>query len=321
MSRKILVLSIAGLVFSLATVSAQEEKPKAEVGGIIFADYFYNLTKNAAPANISCFKLTRLYLTATRTLTDKSKIKATLEGTQPVNQLFIKNAFIEFNDVCCNSNIRAGVIPMPWIGYEENILKNRFIAKTFTDIAGVLNSADIGLGFSGKLANKSVDYDLALVNGEGYKTAEVSSDKDIAARVSYEVVSGIKLHAFENIGKETSLGLDRNRTIAGVSFEQKKVSAMVYYLAAKDAAVNKAGFSLFGSYSILSNLALLARFDSFDSNTDAISDSYNRIIAGAAVSISEGVQLGLSAQLINYENTVVQGNDQTFIYISLGVKY
>ncbi|OGS21256.1 MAG: hypothetical protein A3J83_06720 [Elusimicrobia bacterium RIFOXYA2_FULL_40_6] len=319
MRRKLLVLSFASLVLLGSTVSAQEEKPKTEIGGVIYADYFNNLTKDAAPANISCFELTRLYLTSTRTLSEKTKMKATLEGNQPVNQLFIKNAYIEFNDACCNSNIRAGVIPMPWIGYEEGIWKNRFIAKTFTDINAILNAADIGIGFAGKLANKSVDYDLALSNGEGYKTAEVSSDKDLAARVSYEVINGVKLHAFENIGKETVFGLDRNRTIAGLSFEQSKLSAMAYYLAAKDAAVNKSGFSLFGSYSILSNLALIARIDSCDPNTDAANDSYNRIIAGVSSTISEGVQLGLSAQLMTFENTAL--NNQTYIYTSLEVKY
>ncbi|OGS19894.1 MAG: hypothetical protein A2330_05075 [Ignavibacteria bacterium RIFOXYB2_FULL_36_7] len=321
MKNKFLVLFVLSLFVFVSAVSAEGEKAKPEISGVLYADYFYNTTEGIAPANISYFELTRMYLGVTKPLSDKAIMKVLFEGCQPVNLLYIKNAYVEFSNALCGMNLRTGVIGLPWIGNEEKVWKNRYISKTFTDIEGILNAADLGVGLSGKSENNVVDYDIALVNGEGYKAAEVSTDKDFMARVSIEAASGTKIHLYDQIGKQTALGVDRNRMIAGVSYEKNKLSAMVYMLTAKDAAVNKSGMSLFGNYALTSKLSLLARLDSFDCDTDNPATAWTRMITGISANVSESVDLGIDAQMINFEDTVIQGNNQAVIYTHLSVKY
>jgi len=319
--KKLIGLVFVGL-FVLASVSlAQEGKTPTEISGVIFADYFYNLTEGVAPAARSCFEVPRLYISASRALSDKIKLKATLEGAQPANTLWVKNAFIEFSDVLPGQNVRGGVIGTPWIGYEEKIWRYRFVAKTFTDIEGVLPPADNGVGINGKLAGKLVDYDFNVINGEGYKTAEVSENKDFAARVSVEPVAGAKVHAYQQIGHAGTAGTNRDRAIIGVSYEQKAYSAMAYYLAEKDIAVDKSGYSVFGSYNLLSWLSALGRLDSYDSDTSTPNNSWQRIIFGVSTKVSDDVQIALDYQVKNFENTTVQGNNQSMITTHLGIKY
>ena len=309
-------------LFVLCSMSlAQEGKAPTEVSGVIYADYFYDSTDGVAPAKKSYFELTRLYITAARKLSDKIKIKATLEGAQPANSLFIKNAAVEFSDVFANQSIRAGVIGTPWIGYEEKIWRYRYVAKTFMDYASLLNSADIGVGLSGKLAGKLIDYDLNVINGEGYKGAEVSEHKDFAARISVEPCPRAKVHAYQQLGNTGTGEANRNRTLVGLSYEQEAYSAMAYYFAAKDLSTDKSGYSVFGSYDILEWLSILCRMDSIDLDTSSSNNSYNRIVAGLSTRVSDDVQLSLDYELKSFEDTDIQGNDQSKIFTHIGIKY
>jgi hypothetical protein len=290
------------------------------ISGVIFADYYYNLTRGAAPANIDAFELTRLYLTVSGKVSERVNMKAVWEGNQPNNQLFVKNAFVEYAGIFPASNLRFGVIGTPWIGYEESLWKNRFMAKTFADNEGILNSADLGIGLSGSTAGKRVNYDAVAINGEGYKSPEVSKDKDYAARASIELLNGFKLHAYGQLGRATAAAVDRKRTIAGLGYQANGLSAMAYVLAATDGSTNKNGYSAWAAYQLLPGLGVVGRYDHFDPDIDVTRDSWSRIIAGVTTPLSKGIMLGVDVQTKDFEDGS-QGNDQTAFYTHVGVTF
>ena len=299
---------------------------KLSVDGVIYADYFYNLTQGAAPASIDAFELTRLYLTVREQVSDRVKIRATLEGSEgtAANALWIKYAYAEYSDIFRGSNVRMGVIQTPWISYEEdNLWKNRFMAKVMVDNEGIMNSADVGVGISGNIAGKLINYDATVMNGEGYKTPEVSQYKDFAARESVRITDAWKVHAYEQAGWAGLTGTLRNRDIVGFSYQPGDLNVVAYYLAGQDASVFKSGYSAYVIYNInkiISGLSVVARYDFYDPDTNVSNNSWHRIIAGFVFPVSAGVMGGIDVQTKNFEDPS-QGNDQTMIFTHLGVTF
>ena len=320
-----LILSAALLAVTIGVLFGDEKKPPTIVSGVIYADYYYNMTEGIAPGSVDAFELTRLYLKVSRQASERISMKAVIEGNQvgtsAAGAIFVKNAFTEYKDIIKGSNLRFGVIGTPWIGYEESIWKNRFMAKTFTDIEGLMPSADKGIGLSGRVSGKLINYDLIVVNGEGYNNApEVNKDKDFAARASVEIADGLKGQLFNLTGKEQAASLDRNRTIFGLSYEKNELSAMAYSLSAKNGDINKSGFSAFTNYKLFSKLTAVARYDLFDQDTDSAKNSWTRIIAGVVVPIEDSMILGFDVQQKNFEDAS-QGNDQMVLYTHVGVSF
>lgn len=301
---------------------------KLSVSGVIFTDYFYNLTENAAPATIDAFELSRLYLTVKEQVSDRVSIRATLEGAQgtaATNAPWIKYAYFEYSDILPGATFRMGVIQTPWVAYEEdNLWKNRFMAKVMVDNEGKMSSADVGIGLKGHVIGKLIEYDLTAMNGEGYKAPEVAKDKDFAARESISIINGLKLHAFEQVGRSgvANPPAERNRTLLGLSFSQGDVNAAAYSFTGKDASVYSGGYSAYATYKLTPNLSLLARHDFFDPNTNSevTKDSYHRVIAGLVIPVTHELTVGIDGQTKNFEDPS-QGKDQAILYTHVAVNF
>ena len=296
---------------------------KLSIDGVIYADYYYNASAGVAPGSTDAFELTRVYLTVREQVSDRVNMRVTLEGAQPANTLWVKYAYAEYSDIFRGSNIRFGVIETPWISYEEGLWKNRFMAKVFPDNEGILNSADIGAALKGNILGKRVNYDAIVMNGEGYKTPEVNKYKDVAARVSVDLVEGLKLQTYGHLGTQGAPGVtqgDRNRTIAGFSYQWKDLSAMAYYLSTKDLAAQGSGYTAWATYWIIPQLSIVARYDFYDQNTGTPNNSWYRVIGGLVTPICQNVLMSIDVQTKNYESPV-QGNNQIIYYTHMGLTF
>ena len=66
--------------------------------------------------------------------------------------------------------LRAGMIPMSWVPYEEGLWTYRVASQVPLDRWGYTTSADLGIGLGGNLPAKLGSFHLNLSNGEGYKS-------------------------------------------------------------------------------------------------------------------------------------------------------
>ncbi|HJW40800.1 MAG TPA: porin [Rhizomicrobium sp.] len=109
----------------------------------------------------------------------------TYDSTTGVNQVFIKKAYLQakVNDALV---FKLGSADMPWIPFMEDVYGFRYVENTLTDRLKDGNSADWGAHVSGKLYDGMLNYALSVVNGAGYKKANIfrTNGPDVEGRVN-----------------------------------------------------------------------------------------------------------------------------------------
>ena len=346
------VFSVAGAIPAAAA--------DVKFGGLIHGQWGM-YTSNVNSSNVGLkgkneFDITRIYITGEGKFspTVKGKIVVESNGTQvngstdahKANAAFLKNAFITWTPLEPLS-VEAGMIGMPWIGFEEKIWGRRFVQKTYTDQQGMFNSADKGIGVLYTIPKGYGDVHAAYVNGEGYNVQEaVSGDgryKDAAVRVSIspmpenEWVGGMKFHMYVQNGQQGSgEAKRRDRYLAGVSYQGKKGHLM--YSAVKSYQGNNTsntdtpsvgsynrrtwGQSLHGSFKFHELASVFGRFDTFSTEaarlsatgaTTADTDAFNRGILGVDYKLAEGVMVSLNDQWLTPLTGVKKNENQILV--------
>ncbi|MFI4933130.1 MAG: hypothetical protein ACHP7N_00770 [Caulobacterales bacterium] len=87
-------------------------------------------------------------------------------------QLYLKKAYLQAK-IADGLIIRAGAADMPWIPFDEDVYGYRYVENTLIDRTKFGTSADWGVHALGKFPlsmDLSVSYDVAVINGMGYKT-------------------------------------------------------------------------------------------------------------------------------------------------------
>ena len=93
-----------------------------------------------------------------------------------LNGAYIKNAFLDAKFAPA-LDVKLGAATLPWVGYEEAMTGYRFIEIPFLNAYKVNGqalgqSADWGVHASGEFAGGLVSYNVAAINGAGYKTVQ-----------------------------------------------------------------------------------------------------------------------------------------------------
>ena len=79
-------------------------------------------------------------------------------------------------------------------GLSDKFWGGRWLAKSFIDQEGAVDSADIGVHALGKHADGMFKWGAAIVNGEGYGNPDMDNDKTFQARATVDPLNGdIKL--------------------------------------------------------------------------------------------------------------------------------
>ena len=199
---------------------------------------------------------------------------ATFNSSTGTTALFIKKAYISgnFSPAFVAS---IGSNDMPWIPYVENIYGYRFAEKTLTDRLSVANSADWGLHANGTFG-KFFAYDVAAVNGNGYKNTTRTETVDYEGRLSAKVdqwnfaVGGYTGKLGQEVpGVATPQTASRFDALAAFVGDRTRLG--VEYFSDNDfssALITKAtpdkgdGYSFFGSYRLTPVWSVFARDDS-----------------------------------------------------------
>jgi hypothetical protein len=101
--------------------------------------------------------------------------------------VFVKKAYLQakFSDAL---TLRAGATDLPWIPFMEDLYGNRYVEQTVADRLKYGTSSDWGLHALGKFGpNKIFSYDVAVIDGAGYKAPLRSKGVDFEGRVNADI--------------------------------------------------------------------------------------------------------------------------------------
>ena len=222
---------------------------------------------------------------------------------------YAKYAYFEVKDVIPNHKIIGGIEKTPWIDYEQGIWGWRVVRKVAVDDRKYDNSADLGLGVSGKFGEGIVEHHLTFTNGAGYKSPESGlSGKAVAYRLSFfplvsnENLSGLSVNAFvkaDNLGEKVAEGEDKNPvTIYGglLGLEHEFVNfGGGYFMRSAGEGDNKVDGNVMTAYATGHFRASegmtvhpLVRYDAYEPDGDTSDDERTLIVGGVGMKFFDG---------------------------------
>jgi hypothetical protein len=308
---------LAGMAF--AEEKEQPKYPEVRLSGVIYPSYSLDLTAGSNFAN--AFDVSRVYLRtdvainkrfATRVTLDADHMRpAVLATGESVTydtkyRVFVKHAYLEVRELG-PLRLRAGVIDTPYTPYYDNLWGNRYITESFAKNAGVLETADLGVALVGQHAEGLVDWNVSLLNGEGYSKLEVDAGKTAQARFTIDPLAKPKERALPITGFVSYAGHpttgEPTLTWAGAAgFEMPRLLVWGELLGTTTAGTTGMGYSATLNPRLPKYLGVIGRFDHWDPNTSARDDGENLLIAGLDKDFSDRISVALT-----YEREWVDG--------------
>ena len=333
-----LFVTVLSLVASAAEPAAADKKPDpptVKVGGIVFAHYDYDLTDGADGYNE--FALDRAYLTIQATLNPHLATKLTLDGDRfksttlsddsTVNvdtkyRVFVKHAYLEGRWDEPGLKVRGGIVDTPYCPFYDGFVGVRYITESFAKQNKVLDTADLGVGVWGKQFDGLVDWNVSLLNGEGYGKPEVDKGKAVQGRVSIDpLAKGKKMNlpitAFVSYNGQPATEAPIVTMIGAVGFKQDYLVGWGEVLRVSNDEVVGEGYSATLVPRVPKFGGVLLRYDHFDRNADTEDDASTTLIAGATHDFFERVSLAGT-----FERTSKEGSDTptqgVFVHMQAG---
>jgi len=202
------------------------------------------------------------------------------------------------------------------------------LAARSKDVIGNQNGRDLGIQVNGSILKVKdryiIDYAFGGFNGAGINTADNNEPKDFVAR--------ILLHPFKNVdfggsyyngyGKWGGPAKEqvRLRYATELSFTYAIASIKGEYILGQDGTVKKGGwFAQAGAYIYKKSVQLIARYDTFDPNTDTAKkdDSSTNYIFGVNLNFNSWAKLQVNYTYKDEEGKAVN-NDLVVAQLQLG---
>jgi hypothetical protein len=213
----------------------------------------------------------------------------TYDGTTGAGQIYLKKAYLQAK-IAPELTVRVGAADLPWVPYVEGLYGMRYFENVMIDHTKFGTSSDWGIHAMGSLFDGIVNYDIAAINGGGYKKIPTGGGAnrfdsfDFEGRVS-AVYDGFNLGIGGYTGKlgtaygtKTYHTADRFDVIGAYVANGLRVG--VEYFNANDYSAalvstpgigdSAHGISAFASYYFLPQWAAFGRYDSVDTNTKTV---------------------------------------------------
>ncbi len=263
---------------------------ETKISGRMYFDFsnlsLHNNGSAIYPQNKSTnFELKRFYLGVDHKFNDVFSANLTTDVTWSSGigaSLYIKKAYLQakLNDALV---VKLGAADTPWIPFVESIYGYRHIEQTVSDRTKFGTSSDWGVHASGKLAGGIVEYDVAALNGGGYRnvpgvggTRSRGVDLEGRVNVNYKgFIAGVGGYTGK-LGKVTTIAPAVNTAdrINGVlAYKGKMFTVGGEYFTATNwnnvtgsislvRDVKSEGWSAFGSVAPIDKWSAFARYDS-----------------------------------------------------------
>lgn len=309
----------------------------------------YVLSDQGGSGDVNKFHIGRVYIDHKHKLAKDASVRFTTDMHHVDDDnywdVYLKYAYFTLGNVDKHlpganylglKSITVGQQATHWIDFMQKQWKFRYLAKTSTDMYGVFNSADNGIGLKGGFDLSSLeipyltrlDYHAIVVNGEGYKKEEANGGKDVALTLKMEPMRwGKKDYVITAVGYMVEdMGL-RNFDMTG---KTKHLTAMAAYHFSKPGGVvfvdysdkaegEEGGTSIGGQYKILPDTYVFGRLDNWKGNAkDSGSDTQNTI-CGVEYNWGKNVKIALNYQ---HERDLTNStDDEKLLQLSTRVKW
>lgn len=300
---------------------AQPPQPPVSVGGVVYAQYLYQLSDTANHAN--SFDVTRAYLNVTGRFSDGLATRVTgdiyrnADGSAAYR---LKYAYAAYTPSAGPLTFKLGLIHTAWLDWEEALWDYRMQGSMPLEReGGHVSSADFGAGVDGRWAGERVNLQLAVVNGENYNRPEGDRRKDFQGRVSVRLagsddasrVGGLRLTGYGQLGTPATGGT-RNRFLGMLSYRSTQVTLAAQAAIMRDAlgtpappAVSGRLLAAYGVYRVpRSRAAILGRVDVADPNTNVADNGFTRVIAGVSYQLTPNLRILGDLDHLIYQGTL-----------------
>lgn len=181
------------------------------------------------------------------------------------------------------------------------------LAARGNDVLGNQNGRDIGAVVHGSIDltgnNGRLDYAFGVFNGAGINASDNNNSKDLAGRFRASLFPGFAAGASFYSGRRTPTGapddmFDRNRWGLEWSWQLGRFDLKGEYLNGRDEPVGRNGGYVQLGYAVVEEkLQFVAKFDSFDPNTETVRDRRSIATLGVNWFISGAAKLQVNYEL------------------------
>lgn len=307
---------LGGLAVRAAAQQPAAPAPQVTVSGVAYLQYVYQLKDTAAHNNN--FDVTRAYINVIGRFSGGVYTRITADVNRPAGdnslRYRLKYAYAAYTPQGSSLTYKLGQIHTPFIDWEEALWDYRMQGQMAMERGGYLSSSDFGLGVDGNWNADRVNMQVGIYNGESYSGGTGDKRKDLMGRVSVRVsetddasrVGGLRVTAYGHYGKPTTGGI-RSRLLGMVSYRTKQITLAGEYAITRDSTTGGAKnpgtvASVFGVYKLQnSKVALLARVDLTDPNTNVGNNRLTRFIGGASYQLSPNLRLLADLDMLSYQ--------------------
>ena len=319
----------AACVASSSPLLAQDT-PRVTVGGVGYVHFRYQLDADSSLnplAHQNNFDVDRSYVTVTGRLRDGISTRVTIDvdGRDATDALTmrLKYAYVAWQPHESPLSFKLGMIQTPLVDYIETLWGYRMQGTVALDRNRYLTSSDFGASVDGSWSDDRVNATVGIYNGEGYQREPGDHRKDLAGRVSVQLMgsdttgktAGLRLTGYGHYGRATGGGL-RSRYVGMLSYQSKRITLGAEYGITSDSTAVDAPetkgrvISAYGVYRPRnSRLALLARYDHVDPDTDVeptepdlSTGVRTRLIGGVSYQLTPDVRVMVDADLLSLEH-------------------
>ncbi|MGE5682270.1 MAG: hypothetical protein ACM34K_15490 [Bacillota bacterium] len=328
------VISIS--IISLAsTINAQEKIP-VKLSGLMFGDYFYNIEqRDSTKKDLNGFQFRRIYLTTDFGISESFDVRFRLEADQTAASntsggrigVMVKDAYLRWKNIFKGSDLIFGLSPAPWIDIADQVWGYRSLEKTIMDFNGIVPSRDLGVDLRGAINEQSTVKYWVKVGNNSANAPEVNKYKRFYGAIQLLPINNFQLVLYGDYSPFAPR-LDRfdrktkaNDAAVGAVIlnflEKERYSFAVesFYRMQQNnfssdslsALKDQTGFglSVYGWFALSDIIRLVARFDSFDPNTDRDKDKSELIVGGVDFRVDKSVSI-----IPNIESVSYQGSDK-----------
>jgi hypothetical protein len=236
--------------------------------------------------------------------------------------VFVKDAYLKWKNIFSGSDLIFGIQPTPAYEISEAAWGYRSLEKTIMDLRGIVPSRDLGISLKGKITGDGIlNYWVMWADGSG-NSPETDKYKRYYAHIQVKPVTNLQATFYVDYKDAANNAAGNSTGTTTAAFFVGYAEPFAYNFNAEVfmnsqansfmpaggslGSKNGLGFSLFGSYNVLPELAAVARYDYWDPNTDgaanAKGDVRNYILAGASWKVDKNVSIMPNIVYETYES-------------------
>ena len=286
-------------IFCTINLNAQEFKPFGVPEALIYTNF-------SNSGGLSKFEITRAYFGYDYNFSTLFTGRLVFDFVTPGN-VFIKYGYMQYEKN--GLNIRSGLVPNVQIDRMEKFWNHRYIMKSFQDKYSMSPSSDYGIDVYYKF-NKLISADIGILNGEGYKSAQLDSVFKYTVGVTLHPTKKLVFHAYYDNMKK-SVAQQTFSIMCGYS--DKKLSVAVEYNNQINSKYRKdynySGYSICGTYDFNTKFGLVGRYDIVESSSPT-SKSWNfsndgqQCVLGIEYKPVKGIRISPNSQIWAGRNVV-----------------